>query len=269
MKKKSIWIFALPLLAVFLGMNVLNSQTSKPALMVSKQDIAINFSPKMYQLLSMGNNRLLSSFLWVQTLLESDLEHYKKKDLNSWLYLRFDNIIKLEPKFLAAYLFGGQYLSIIKDDLQGAKDIYERGLKVYPDHYDLNFQAAFHYMFELGTPKKAIPLYEKIQLSPLAPPYLPSLITKIKLSEGTSLQEVYQLLLENYQRIKEGSPSKKIIHTRLYSIKAELDLNCLNESKKNCSQRDFDGTPYIKEKGKYQAVKSWAPYRPYNSKNFK
>ncbi|MBT6326719.1 MAG: hypothetical protein HOJ35_12170 [Bdellovibrionales bacterium] len=102
-----------------------------PKINISKQDSATNINQTFINLFNAGEKQLISSLLWVQTILDSDLEHYQKNDSNNWMFLRFNTIISLDPRFYEAYLYGGQYLSVIKDDDLGAKIIYEKGLSVY------------------------------------------------------------------------------------------------------------------------------------------
>lgn len=134
---------------------LLNLQNKKPNIVLSKQDTAININTKFLALLSAGHKRLITDTMWIQTLIESDTEHYKKKDLNSWLFIRFNTISVLDPKFYENYSYGGQFLSIVKDDLEGAIYLYEKGLAVYPDDYKLNYDTGFINYFELGILKKA------------------------------------------------------------------------------------------------------------------
>ena len=253
---------ALILLVLFIGVNWLNSFLDKPKLVVTKQATALNFSKNLYDITSMGNRRLVSSIMWVQTLLESDIDHYKNDDLNSWMFVRFDHITKLEPKFLAAYLFGGQYLSIIKDDDLGAEEIYDRGLVEYPDHYDLNFNAGFHYLFELNKVDKALNSYKKIQYSNEAPSYLPSFVARLERKKGRSLEDVYNILQESYLKSPSDSPQREYLKQQLYSVKAEIDLKCLNSNNADsCSRIDLDGNQYIFQDGKFQAQKAWNPFK--------
>ena len=93
---------------------------------------------------SMGQKRVLADLIWIATLLESDVEHYKSDDLNSWMYLRFKTLFELDPSFLTGYRFAGKYLSIVKDDLEGAKEIFEQGLANYPQDYQLNLMLDFY-----------------------------------------------------------------------------------------------------------------------------
>ena len=104
----------------------LKKNNPRPIIKVSEQNSQINFNKNALKVLSLGQARLISSIIWVQTLMESDLEHYKNNDLNSWMYLRFDSITQLDPLFYEAYLWGGIYLSIVKDDAYGAKSLYQK-----------------------------------------------------------------------------------------------------------------------------------------------
>ncbi len=82
----------------------------KPKIKVSQQASALNLNNKLINLFNLGQGRLLSSSLWIKTLMDSDLEHYKKDDLNSWMHLRFKTIAEIDPQFYENYIYGGQYL---------------------------------------------------------------------------------------------------------------------------------------------------------------
>jgi len=259
----SIFVFVILLVIA----NNIQSKLKKPIVRVSKQQTAVNIDSKVLSIISVGNQRLFSSLLWIQTLIESDIEHYKSKNLNSWMYLRFKTIADLTPLFYENYLYGGQYLSIIKDDDIGAKKIYQRGLKYYPDDYYLNYNTAFHYYYELYDLNNALKIYDKIKFSPEAPKFLPSLVARMKSQEG-DLTEALELLLTTNNSTPENSPLKERLQQSIYSLRAEIDLNCLNKFFKNCNKKDFDGIPYkwSQKTKSYHAVKAWKPFRPYQKK---
>ena len=156
----------------------LNRQINYPAISVSQQDAALNFKSESLSLLSLGLKRLISDVMWIQTLMDSDTDHYKNKDLNSWLYLRFSAIAGLDPKFYENYYYGGQYLMIVKDDLLGAEDLLSRGLKHYPDDLQLNWQLGFLYGIEMKQPRSALPSFDAININPKRPKFVNSLDTK-------------------------------------------------------------------------------------------
>ena len=135
------------LLIVMLGLSlsyVISKKSSKPIYFINKQKSSLNIHQVFWEYFHLGNKRFLSSIYWIATILESDQEHYKQRDLNSWMFLRFKTISFLEPLFYLNYTFGGQYLSIIKDDLEGASQLYDLGLKYFPDDYTLLRDSSFH-----------------------------------------------------------------------------------------------------------------------------
>ena len=152
-KKK--FVLTILIITFFITSNYFRKSIKKPPLTINMQDSSININKYLLDLFSFGQKRLITSILWVHTLMESDNSIYKKKDNNSWMFLRFDTITHLDPNFYEAYYYGGQYLSIIKDDDIGAKIIYEKGLEHYPDKFWLQFHAAFHYLTEIKDIKKA------------------------------------------------------------------------------------------------------------------
>jgi len=249
---------------IFFSIYFLNKNITPPPLSIPKQESSININETAIRLLSMGNKRLISSLLWVQTLLESDLDHYKNKDLNSWMYLRFRTIIATDPNFYEAYYYGGQYLSVIKDDDLGAADIFDRGLLVYPDDLWLNYFSGFHSYFELGDNLKAYNAYAKIQHNPKMRqflPYIDSLMARLKAEEG-DLEDAYNILSTAYEKMAKGYIKEKYAKS-LYAIKAQIDLECLNShQEKRCELTDWEGRTYIKNQNDtYIARKDWQLFR--------
>jgi len=257
---QNIYLSLIAIILISIG-NYFHYNSPKKSFELSKQDTAINIDHKLLNIFSAGQNRLIADLIWISTLLDSDNEHYKKKDLNSWMFLRFLSISKLDPKFLKNYQFGGQYLNIIKDDILGAKIIFEKGLSLYPKDYQLNFNAAFLYAFELKEFKRAIELYDYLISTGKAPSYLVSLVNKLKYAQTNDLElalELVQASLSETQ--KDSSIYNKLLYD-YYSIKATIDLECLNNRKTNCNNTDADGYPYVFKDGEYQARKEFSEYK--------
>ncbi|MCK5072183.1 MAG: hypothetical protein KAQ98_02070 [Bacteriovoracaceae bacterium] len=243
----------------------INIRTPKPLFTVSMQDIAINIDKNILLIFNLGLKRMISSMMWVQTMLDSDIEHYKKRDLNSWIYLRFDTITSMDPDFFWAYYIGAQYLSVIKDDVIGAKHLYEKGLKRFPDNFWLNYHAAFNYYWELRDCKRAYELYSKIQYHPIALKkaiYLPALTARMKFCQGNR-KTTFKLIHTAWLQAPPKTRLKKRLHEYLYSIRAEEDLNCLNNQKQTgCHTTDLNNNPYILDKnGKWTAMQKWNPFK--------
>ncbi len=237
-----------------------------PKISISKQETAFNLNDEIFMIFNLGQKRLLSSIIWIETLMESDTEHYQNNDLGSWMYLRFNTLNRIDPNFYEVYRFGGQYLSIVKDDLTGAAEIYERGLKLFPDDFWLNFHAGFHYFFEMGNRKRSLEIFKKIAFRPEAQkytPYLPTILGRIQAEQTGVDESLFSMLFTTYAEIRDDGPLKDRLYIGLYAIRAEIDLNCLNNGGKKCRTKDFDGVPYQynSKTKKYQAQKAWKPFR--------
>ncbi len=238
----------------------LNLKNRRPEIVLSKQDTALNINTNLLVVLSAGHKRLITDLLWIQTLLESDTEQYKKRDLNNWLFLRFNTISTLDPLFYQNYLYGGQFLSIIKDDLEGAKIIFDKGLSKFPDDYQLNFHNGFMHYFEMGDFENGLKYLSTIESNPRAPIFLKSITNKLRFHIDGKLDKAFELVLLNYQAT-ENEMLRERLRKDLYSIRAQLDLECLNGKGSYCNIRDFDGNPYQLLKGVYKTVKPFTPFR--------
>lgn len=245
---------------LFLIAGFTNQRTSMPKLQLSKQETAINVNQDLLTFLSAGNKRLFTDLLWVQTLLESDLEHYGSRDLNNWMYLRFKTIAALDPLFYENYAWGGQYLSIVKDDLEGAVNIYKMGLKYFPDNYFLNYNLGFTYYFELGDYKQGLGHMERIQYHPKAPKFIPTLVLKMKAELGFDFDGILSIIYDLRSAARDEILIEKL-SSDYHALKAERDIRCLNEGRKNCEAQDSYGQPYVFAFGKYHSQTPFIPYR--------
>ncbi|MBC7426887.1 MAG: hypothetical protein H7321_10160 [Bacteroidia bacterium] len=242
------------------GARVISRNHEKPLLFITKQQSSLNVQTNFWQFFSLGQKRLISSVIWISTILESDHEHYKAHDLNSWMFLRFNTISFLEPKFYENYAFGGMYLSIIKDDLSGASVIYNKGLAQYPDDFSLLRDAGFHYYFEVGDFEKSLPIYKKLTKFKNSSQVITSTLARLEANQGNK-EDAFNLLKSRYDEASnKNSIVAKKIFLQMYSIKAETDLDCLNAQGKNCSKSDLNGNLYILVEGKFCAVRDWKPF---------
>jgi hypothetical protein len=253
---------------LLLSAGYMHHSTKKPLIKISKQDAALNINKDLLVFFSLGNRRLFADLVWIQTLLESDLEHYSNRDLNNWLFLRFMTVQALDPNFYENYLYGGQFLAIIKDDLEGANVLYKKGIERFPEDFKLNFQAGFLNYFEIGDFKKALYYLSKIENNSQSPVYMKSIISKLKYSLSHDLEATFKLVLLNYQTTKDEK-LKERLSKDLYAIRAEIDLKCLNEGKANCSYKDIKGDPYIKKEDGFHAPQFFLKYEIKTRKVFK
>lgn len=262
--------YFLILAVVFLALSfVAAKRISRPPIFISKQDSTLNFNSKLTGYFHMGQKRLISSAMWIATIIESDIDHYKQKDMNSWMFLRFKTISDLEPRFYENYSLGGVYLSIVKDDLDGASEIYERGLREFPDDYFLLKNSAFHYEFEVGDHKRAFEIYSKLKTHPKLDFNTLGVATRVE-SEFGDKESAFKLLKDQYDRLPDKSNYlAQFVYNNLYALRAEIDLDCLNAKIKTCAQMDFENNSYFFNGSKFVARKEWKPYRLARSKKVK
>lgn len=252
------------LLFVFSLSAYFSTLSTKPELILTKQDEAINYNSNFLSVISLGNKRMLADWLWIQTLIESDVEHYKGDDYKNWMFLRFSSIINLDENFLAVYQYGGQYLSIVKDDDMGAKEIFDRGLLIFPNDYLLNLNAAFHYHYELSEPYKALIMYERLVKNySNVPPFVLSSIAKIRNSQG-NLDDAKEMLIVMLEKYKNDSFMSNRIQGMIDSIQIQKDLDCLNSKAKDCKLAPPHGYQYLPINGLYTTNK---PYKKFKVKN--
>jgi hypothetical protein len=264
-KSRNFNILIFPTIILLLvGSGFINQNLKKPEIVVSKEDSAINIDYKILKIFSFGQSRLFSDFLWITTLLESDTEHYKKRDLSSWMYLRFESIVELDPYFLSAYQFGGKYLNIIKDDLTGSDRIFSKGLQTFPNDYELLFNYGFLLAFEINDAKRAIPIYKKLLLDPKAPKYIKSIIGKLQFENQKDISSTMELLQEMYNKEPDGSFLKPRLQKDIHALKIQIDLACLNSiDNKSCNYKDPYGAFYMKKDHLYIPPNDHIPYKLY------
>lgn len=240
--------------AIFVAAIVCGHGLRRPSITVDRQAETVTFQSDILRLFSFGLKRAIADLTWIQTLLEGDIEHYTKKDLNSWMYLRFLSIVTIDPRFYEAYRYGGQYLMIIKDDLLGADDLMNRGLTLFPADYHLNWQLGYLRAIEMGDVPSSYPYFERIRRSPERPIFFDSFYSKV-VAQSLGPREALAVSTELWQQYPEGDPTKERLGDNIYSLRAQLDLECLNAGRSDCELYDFRGRPYVRgPDGTWKAV---------------
>jgi hypothetical protein len=256
----------MPLAIVFFfALSILTQKRIQlPTLAIDPQKSSLNFNAYTVKIFSIGFKRSLADLLWIKTLLNSDHEHYKEGDLGNWMYLRFHTIAILAPFFYDNYYIGSRYLMIIKDDLKASEKLLHQGLEHFPDDVGLNWQMGYLYGIEYQEPQKALPYFDRIRFHPNRPKMLDSLYTKFA-ANNLGYQEAFDYAYTVWSQHQEGELIKERLYQQLYTLKALMDLECLNQKKENCSQVDFDGNPYVNKKGRWGAPKELIQFKKRNN----
>lgn len=217
--------FFIAILLFIIAFKIKNENLQPPAISISREDHSINFNSYLLYL-NGGLKRFSTAALWVKTLLDSDLDRNYSRKNNSWMFHRFYSISQLDPLFLENYQFGGQYLSIVKDDLKGAQIIFSKGINYYKNDFILNYNIAFLYFNELKLPQKALPHLLQIRNDPSAPKFINSLIATLMQKSNIPIDEIIYFTKEAQKQ------NTNPLYSDLYQIKLK-QLNELKEKGKH------------------------------------
>jgi tetratricopeptide (TPR) repeat protein len=136
-----------------------------------------------------------------------------------WVYSMLDTMTELQPRFKIAYDIGAPFLSVAVDDREGARLIFEKGIKLYPKEWMLTYAAGYHYLWEMQDPDRSAELLLQ-SLKNGGPTYLASLVAGLYTEVGQA-QLAYDILMEN---LKKNPPEevKERIYRRLKEIEPIL-----------------------------------------------
>jgi hypothetical protein len=147
---------------------------------------------------------------------------YKMKESRchlGWTYQILDFITDLAPQFREAYLIGGTSLTIGVDDREGARLIFEKGLKRFPHDWLMNYRASYIYLFELQEPQRAAALLIEAYHNG-GPQFLAVLAARLYTKEGKAV--IGKAILEQF--LKEHPDSDVSNHARSRLEEVEKDL---------------------------------------------
>ena len=138
-----------------------------------------------------------------------------------WSFRLLDAITRLTPKFRMPYAVGASTLSILIDDHLGAKIIYERAMKYFPDDWKILYRAAYHYLYELQELEKAAELLDRAGDAG-APFWVKSLASRLATRAG-KIDLGIRTLEEYFRGLNDSEPAyREEIQARLqilYEIK--------------------------------------------------
>lgn len=127
--------------------------------------------PRHIEHLHFGYREPLGDVLWIRLLqdlgacrvegeeqdLPADGAHKCEK---GWTFRMADAITNLCPRFRIAYDASATLLSIVGGDAEGARVIFEKAIVQFPKDWQLQYRAAYHYMFEVKNLERAAELLQ-------------------------------------------------------------------------------------------------------------
>ena len=128
--------------------------------------------PETIKHFSFGFPELYADILWMRLLQNIDfcssqkgLPIYDGKTKyqceKGWSFKMSAAITELAPRYLKPYQISGSIMSVIMGDKQGAKIIYDKALRNFPEHWKIHFSAGYHYLMELKEEERAAQLLRR------------------------------------------------------------------------------------------------------------
>ena len=178
--------------------------------------------PPLIEKFAFGYNESLADFLWIRAIQDfSYCDTYIGTNVcqnNSWLFQVVDAVTNLSPSFRSAYFYGSLALSIILTDKEGARRLYEKGVAAFPNDWQLNYYAAYHYIYEINDKKRAAELL--IQAGKFgAPAWVTVLAGRLYSDEGQL--EMAERVLQEMKDTKQDPTLIERLEKKIESIKAE------------------------------------------------
>lgn len=205
-----------------------------------KEDIKIYPTPDL-KYFSLGYTNAVANSLWLNFLQNPDycetpeqakaynagtnLEEILEYDIppsrchKGWVYQTLNTITELDPKFYPAYVNGATMLAVAVDDRYGSKEIFDKGLKQFPNDWVLNYRAFYLYIYELQDPPKAAELLMTAYKNG-GPDFLPSLAARLYNRIGQAV--LGKAILEEFIQNQPDSSYLERAKERLKEIQKSL-----------------------------------------------
>ena len=157
------------------------------------------WDPVLTRTVSFGHLPAVIDWLWMMSLLESNISHVAK-GTHPQIYYDLDLITDLDPAFFEIYPNGANLLAVIRNDGLGARDLLlkgkaflEKGLTGYPLYFresyrnqawNISMLLGYVYLFEMNDMPHAAVEFKEAALLPSSPPYLTRLARRLEKPGG-------------------------------------------------------------------------------------
>ncbi len=186
---------------------------------------------------TLGFNEVLSDVFWIRVVQSLDYcetigrEKKLSKEMGDivhqdtslchkgWVFHMLDAITDLTPRFRLPYVVGGTTLSVLVDDREGAKLIFDKGLRVFSEDWGLAYRAAYHYLYELKHPQRAAELL-LIAHRNGGPEWLPLLASRLYSKSGRKVLGI--IILQDL--LEKGNLSERVKKRAEEKLKALMSL---------------------------------------------
>lgn len=191
----------------------------------------VKWDPRLFEALSFGHLPAAIDWLWLRSMLDPAISRIAK-GTHAPIFYDLDLATDLDPAFFDAYANGANLLAVVRDDIEGAKILLEKGqrfvdqeLPSYNDKFKKRYWrqvwavpliAAYVYLFELQDMPSADKAFRRAAEFEGAPPYLKLLSDRLKKPGGQ--YEVAMRLLNFMIEATDNAKSRAILEKRRESL---------------------------------------------------
>ena len=130
-----------------------------------------------------------------------------------------DAVTLLAPKYRMAYLAGALSLSVLVEDYEGARVIFDRGVKEFPNDWMILYRASYHYLYDRQDFLEAAKLMERAAAAG-APSWLT--LSAARLYSKSGRAEYAIQVLEQFKKSQTKEAVIKDIDHRIAELRKQL-----------------------------------------------
>lgn len=194
---------------------------------IVKPEIKTVMDTRIGNVVSLDHQGFVADLLFIRVVLHSGSLMWKPTYIDfdgKWAYGIMDVVTDLDPRFYTAYLFSGMGLVHYHEDARLAIPILEKGMKVFPESWELPFWAGYLYLNRLDDPKNGAKYLWKAHNVPGAPKQFVFIMMSALKRSGD-----FGLAAEGMKALADGSRNPNL--KQLY-LKKSIRLNNLDQLKR-------------------------------------
>ena len=179
---------------------------------------------KYLRAISLGYRNVVADLIWFRTISYFG-EHYRSERTYPWLAHMCDLVTDLDPRAEHVYRFAGVILPWEAGQVDAGNRLLEKGVKVFPDSWMLQYLLGFNYYFFNNDHARAA---EHLQRAAQLPDVhrnvvrLAALLAAEQYGPDTALQ-----FLTEMEQTVESPEMREVIHRHMREAKLAADLNRL------------------------------------------
>ncbi len=180
------------------------------------------FHSRSLQQFALGFDTFLADLAWVELLQAASHEKLVNQEV-SWEYAKLLSITTLDRRFSRAYSFGASFISIFRQDKNGALEILRRWVTAEPRNWWSHYALGFHLFHEMDLPQEGAKHLLRAAELPSAPAWLTSLGIRLMSTSGSYFSSL-QTTLSLYDSIRDEE-GKNRLRARIRSLVYNLQKN--------------------------------------------